>query len=184
MAEQIYGFEALNLVMVCVDEEEKEEYKGRLYHQYREEPIGFDNILQMIKRMEELYDTLNYPQASTKARCFVEKRKHGRREVTKVTDREKIFRQKGELGTFVIRVQYRQNATWQGQVTWAEGQETRAFRSALELLKLIDNALDAEDNTEQREDDSCGHIPEAEIERRCMDEKKAGADPLDAGIEE
>lgn len=99
MAEQIYGFEALNLVMVCVDEEEKEEYKGRLYHQYREEPIGFDNILQMIKRMEELYDTLNYPQASTKARCFVEKRKHGRREVTKVTDREKIFRQKGELGT-------------------------------------------------------------------------------------
>lgn len=144
MAEQIYGFEALNLVMVCVDEEEKEEYKGRLYHQYREEPVGFDNVLQMIKRMEEFYDTLNYPQASTKARCFVEKRKHGRREVTKVTDREKIFRQKGELGTFVIRVQYRQNATWQGQVTWAEGQETRSFRSALELLKLIDNALETE----------------------------------------
>ena len=51
MAEQIYGFEALNLVMVCVDEEEKEEYKGRLYHQYREEPVGFDNVLQMIKRI-------------------------------------------------------------------------------------------------------------------------------------
>ena len=54
MAEQIYGFEALNLVMVCVDEEEKEEYKGRLYHQYREEPIGFDNILQMIKNKQAL----------------------------------------------------------------------------------------------------------------------------------
>ena len=61
-----------------------------------------------------------------------------------MTDREKIFRQKGELGTFVIRVQYRQNATWQGQGTWAEGQETRSFRSALELLKLIDNALETE----------------------------------------
>lgn len=48
------------------------------------------------------------------------------------------------MGTFVIRVQYRQNATWQGQVTWAEGQETRSFRSALELLKLIDNALETE----------------------------------------
>lgn len=151
MAEQIYFFEAPNLVMVCVDEGKNEEYRGRLYHCYREEPVRFDNVLQMIKRMEELYDMLSYPQSSTKARCFIEKRQHERREVTKVTDRGKILRQKGELGTFVVRVQYRQNATWQGQVTWAEGQETRSFRSALELLKLIDNALNIEEGKEGEE---------------------------------
>ena len=41
--------------------------------------------------------------------------------------------------TFIVRIQYRQNASWQGQVTWAEENKTASFRSALELLKLIDS---------------------------------------------
>ena len=49
---------------------------------------------------------------------------------------------KGDKGTFVVQVQYRQHATWQGKVLWAEKNETKQFRSALELLKLIDSALD------------------------------------------
>ena len=36
--------------------------------------------------------------------------------------------------------------TWQGGVVWAEKNEKRTFRSALELLKLIDNALDDEES--------------------------------------
>ena len=170
MGEKFFYYEALNLVTICADSKKNEDYSGRLYHCCSEKPIRFENTLQMIKRMEELYDMLNNPQASTQARCFTEKKKKVRREAAEVTDKRKNWGQKGMLGTFVVRVQYRQNATWQGQVTWAEGQETRAFRSALELLKLIDNALDVEDNTEQREDDSCGHIPEAEIQRQCADE--------------
>lgn len=148
MAEQFYLFESPNLIVLCIDTEEQEEYSGRLYHCYQEGPVRFGNVLQMVKRMEEFYDALSYPQASTQDRYFIEKRKNDRREVTKVTDRGKIMKQKGEIGTFVIRVQYRQNATWQGQVTWAEGKETRSFRSALELLKLIDNALDIEEGKE------------------------------------
>ena len=35
-----------------------------------------------------------------------------------------------------------QNGTWQGSVTWVEEQREQHFRSALELLKLIDGALD------------------------------------------
>ena len=48
-------------------------------------------------------------------------------------------RHQGEKATFVVRIQYRQNASWQGQVTWAEKNQTVPFRSALELLKLIDS---------------------------------------------
>ena len=36
----------------------------------------------------------------------------------------------------------RQNATWQGSVTWVEKKEKQQFRSALELLKLIESALE------------------------------------------
>lgn len=43
--------------------------------------------------------------------------------------------------TFVIKVINTQNATWQGTVTWTDGKRTESFRSALELIKLIDSAL-------------------------------------------
>ncbi|NLT15162.1 MAG: hypothetical protein GXY05_12550 [Clostridiales bacterium] len=55
---------------------------------------------------------------------------------------EDISRKHGDKGTFVVHVQSRQNATWQGKVTWAEKNQSQNFRSALELLKLIDCALD------------------------------------------
>ena len=46
--------------------------------------------------------------------------------------------------TFVIKVMDTQNATWQGTVTWTDGKRTEPFRSALELIKLIDSALEEE----------------------------------------
>ncbi|MGI6193011.1 MAG: hypothetical protein ACOYI3_05565 [Christensenellales bacterium] len=47
----------------------------------------------------------------------------------------------GEKGTFVVRVLFRQNATWQGTVTWIEGNKTQHFRSMLELIHLLEDAL-------------------------------------------
>ncbi|MBQ6833741.1 MAG: hypothetical protein IJO55_04915 [Lachnospiraceae bacterium] len=57
-----------------------------------------------------------------------------------------MLEQKGDLATFVVHVKYRQHSTWQGEVVWAEKNEKRTFRSALELLKLIDNSLDDEES--------------------------------------
>ena len=45
-------------------------------------------------------------------------------------------------GTFVVKIMNNQNSTWQGSVTWVEEQRTQQFRSALELLKLIDGVVD------------------------------------------
>ena len=42
---------------------------------------------------------------------------------------------------FVVNILDQQNATWQGTVTWTDGQKTASFRSALELLHLIDSGL-------------------------------------------
>lgn len=46
--------------------------------------------------------------------------------------------------TFVVHIISQENATWQGQVTWLGKKETLTFRSFLELVKLMDNAM-AED---------------------------------------
>ncbi len=34
-------------------------------------------------------------------------------------------------GTFIIKVEYCQNKTWQGRITWAEENKQVTFRSAL-----------------------------------------------------
>ncbi|MBE5889536.1 MAG: hypothetical protein E7282_01055 [Lachnospiraceae bacterium] len=62
---------------------------------------------------------------------------------------EEILEEHGELGTFIIRVQHRQHSSWQGRVTWLDENKTVYFRSELELMKLIDGAL----NDKQFEND-------------------------------
>ena len=59
-------------------------------------------------------------------------------------------REKGSTkGTFEITVKFMQNSTWQGQIHWIEKNQKQNFRSALEMLKLMDEAL-AEGNDETR----------------------------------
>ena len=45
------------------------------------------------------------------------------------------------VGTFEISVKFMQNATWQGQIYWIERNQKQHFRSALEMIKLMDEAL-------------------------------------------
>ena len=51
----------------------------------------------------------------------------------------------GHKASFIVRVTSRQNATWQGSISWTERGVTKHFRSALELIKLIDSASDEEE---------------------------------------
>ena len=50
----------------------------------------------------------------------------------------------GSKYTFVVQVQFTQNSSWQGTVAWTEQKKEQRFRSTLELIKLIDEALLAE----------------------------------------
>ncbi len=46
--------------------------------------------------------------------------------------------------TFLVHVVDCQNATWQGIITWLEEKEKQRFRSALEMIKLMDMAIDGD----------------------------------------
>lgn len=50
--------------------------------------------------------------------------------------------------TFVVKILNNQNSTWQGSITWVEGQKTQHFRSALEMLKMIDGVLEIDNEAE------------------------------------
>ncbi|MCI8823179.1 MAG: hypothetical protein HFI15_11875 [Lachnospiraceae bacterium] len=58
---------------------------------------------------------------------------------------DQVIHHKGTQATFLIRVMYRQHSSWQGEVTWVEQRKKEYFRSALELLRLLDSALRAEE---------------------------------------
>lgn len=48
--------------------------------------------------------------------------------------------------TFIVSVKSCQNGTWQGKVTWVESKQEHAFRSTLELIRLMDSAIPDEKN--------------------------------------
>ena len=60
----------------------------------------------------------------------------------------------GKHGTFVVKICYCENNTWQGYVVWAEKNKKEYFRSALELMRLIDDALSmpTQTNIENKEE--------------------------------
>ena len=47
----------------------------------------------------------------------------------------------GAVATFSMRILFRQNSSWQGSLTWIEGNQEEYFRSVLELIVLMENAL-------------------------------------------
>ncbi|WP_418747518.1 hypothetical protein [Frisingicoccus sp.] len=56
-------------------------------------------------------------------------------------------RSQKKQGTFIVKIMSTQNSTWQGNVTWVEQNKVQNFRSALELMKMLDAAI-SENNGE------------------------------------
>lgn len=155
MDERQVSLAVSSVVRLCFDTLGHGEWKGRLHTRYHEAPIRFENASELLERMDQFYDWLDFPQASTKVRSFRELKAQtvtsNQRDHVIVTRQEDMDKQHGDKATFVVRVQYRQNATWQGQVTWTEENKTVAFRSALELLKLIDSTASDETGAWEQE---------------------------------
>ena len=55
-------------------------------------------------------------------------------------------------GTFIIKVDHCENGTWQGSVVWADENRTEHFRSALELFKLMDNAVNNKEFSSKKDE--------------------------------
>ena len=143
---------APNGVVLCVDGLHGGEPSGRLYHSYRTDSQSFANAEQMILQMEELYDALNFPHPGTNERCFapVKKTTLHYTDGDRIMKDESLLSKHGDLGTFIVRVQHRQNSSWQGRITWMEKDKSINFRSVWEMIKLIESAVNTvEDQSEE-----------------------------------
>lgn len=144
--ENVMGWRERNIFCICIDQFQDSGMKGRLYHRYSDSAILLTEVCGFILEMERVFDNINYPQAAVQSRRYVDfiQKKNEYKELKLKQQTEEIMQQKGKKCTFVIHVQYRQNATWQGRVSWIEKNMTKQFRSVLELIKLLYSALENE----------------------------------------
>lgn len=164
MGETVASLSEASVTVICLDRFLEYDWKGRLYVRSKAEPCCFRSTLELLELMEENYDKLDFPQASMNNRSFSSNAGTGRKikeagekgarearvsrkgEQPVALSKEDMWKKRGESATFLVRVQYRQSATWQGQVTWVEKKKTAGFRSALELLKLMDSIKSEKEN--------------------------------------
>lgn len=55
---------------------------------------------------------------------------------------------KGNSQKFVIDICCRENHTWQGSIHWVNENKKEYFRSVLEMIRLIDSAMQDEEENE------------------------------------
>ena len=129
--------------MICVDRCDFGILEGRLYNPYIRGGEQFRSLMELILRMEELLDQMRFPESYTEHRSF--RRERG------VTDTKisQLEASEGRCGTFILKVLFRQNASWQGTLTWLDGHQEESFRSVLELIHLLSSALREAPDAEQ-----------------------------------
>ena len=135
---------APNGVVLCITDARNGRLSGRLYHSYSARPQFFDSVDRMISLMEQLYDMLHFPYPGNSERSFGPAelvKKVLTKEREKIMDDDSLLRNHGDIGTFIVRVQHRQNSSWQGRITWMEQDKTINFRSVWEMVKLIESAV-------------------------------------------
>ena len=121
--------------LLCVDSYERGVLTGRYYHPALEGGREFNSLAQFLMGADALFDATCAPQSYTSARSFA------RLPEPEYGPNSDMEVQEGKLATFRLKILFRQHTSWQGSVTWIDGNGEERFRSVLELIHLIDSAL-------------------------------------------
>ena len=125
---------AFRTTLICIDHFKNDDFRGRICNPCLSGSESFDSLMQMLLKMDALLDEMHFPQS------FAAKREFSPVERPLMAGGEPGG-QSGTIATFAIRVLFRQNASWQGSVTWLEDGREESFRSVLELVFLMHSAL-------------------------------------------
>lgn len=119
---------------VCIDSYEDGIFQGRFYGPDRDVQT-FCSLSQFLVMMEHMLEQTSAPQSDTTRRSFSALLQ----QTSCRFSRSSMLR--GKLATFELQILFRQHTSWQGTVLWKEQHRQQRFRSALELVLLMDSAL-------------------------------------------
>ncbi len=114
--------------------------QGTIINPFFEKEMVFENVMQLITMVERISDSLFFPQKTMELRQFADN------EAVQKTDSFDFvttsdFSNLLPVATFELEIIFRQNASWQGNIVYAEKGLSSSFRSVLELLSLMDSVL-------------------------------------------
>lgn len=110
------------LAILCIDAVENDAPRGRFY--YGDLSVEYD-----LSRMDRFFLTVDQildggtPDLPARQR-----------------ENEAVW-YSGKIATFKVQILYRRNGSWQGSVMWLETRHEEQFRSELELMSIIYQAL-------------------------------------------
>ena len=128
-------------------------FGGVAQHTKSKQVCSFKDALELTLRVQEKLAEVGFPQPAAERRRWTSL--HTVNKADSSPRREDMEENKhrkaaGKGGpTFFIRINFQQNASWQGSVQWLEGQSTRFFRSHLELMMLMQEAVDKSGGAEK-----------------------------------
>lgn len=128
-------------VLIQANREDGGAISGVLYNPYLDVSRRFVDVVELSNRLDEMFDTLAFPQAASSYRAFPGKGRGAPGGAGLDTAEEPVRLSEGDKNVFVVHVKFRQNASWQGTVMFAGAPQEQRFRSTLELLKILDDAL-------------------------------------------
>jgi len=136
-----------NTFFLCLDGKSH----GRFYAPNQKGEATISDLCQFIIQADRYCDFLETPQSATVMRSF---RQRGRGEKTQEMDiiqTPSPGNVRGKVATFVIKVMFRNHSSWQGSIYWVEKKHTINFRSVLELIHIIDDAVQARNRRQMKD---------------------------------
>ena len=128
----------LRLAVVKIISYEDKNFVGYLENPFIGNTVKFSNLTQLLLGLEELADELNCPKRTYESRRWFP----AGNEKTLLSSLPSTASSEKAIATFKICIIFRQNASWQGSCEWIEEKKSANFRSALELVQLMDSVLE------------------------------------------
>ena len=132
--------------VVCLPSQDCKFY-GEVHSPFLQQSVEFCGLTELILIMDQVMKDYHLPKHDERYRHFqshhamIEQKLEYRKEDIQERFEEYLNKSmkcsKNSQNTFQIKVMYRQNYTWQGEIIWSEKHRTKFFRSALELMHLI-----------------------------------------------
>lgn len=114
--------------------------KGEFLYMLQGTERPFSSLAGLVLALDGIMDDLGRPQRFMAQRTW--DYPHVNR-IRRSPKPNKTFRtappinRHGKVGTFILYIYIRRNATWQGEVQWVEKKKQVTFRSSLELIHLL-----------------------------------------------
>jgi len=134
----------LNTYFICLDYIKDKEISGRIYHGYIDKEYRFHSLVDLLSVIDRTCGRLQAPQASVCLRSFARTNHKTKAQFDmKIRPRfpdtiEDAFQYEGIVDTIILKILYRQHATWQGLLETTSGIINRPFCSELQFVRIVD----------------------------------------------